>query len=180
MKNLTLALCSLLLLHIPDMVQGQAKMQPEVIPYGQVSEVPGVRFRADPAMPYKIVVEIASSDTTTDALSQPVELAARLVNLLAMDGIDKSKRSIAVIFHNMGSYCIQNDEAYQRKYGRANPNRDALLKLAEAGVALYVCGQSTVKRNIAPSELLPSVQIASSFLTAYTTFQLKGYATLKF
>jgi intracellular sulfur oxidation DsrE/DsrF family protein len=168
------------LIFISFSVVAQQNLNPEISPYGQVSSVPGVSLKADPSMHYKIVIEINNSDTSTPAVSQPVELIARLVNLLALDGVAKNKREIAVIFHNAGSYCIQTDEAYSRKYGRTNPNKDALEKLAAAGVHFYVCGQSTVKRNINPAEIIPQVKIATSFLTSYTTFQLQGYSTLKF
>ena len=177
MKGL-LFIASLLFFSFP--VFAQQGLNPEISPYGQVSSVPRVSLKADPSMHYKIVIEVNNSDTSTPAISQPVELVARLVNLLALDGVTKSKREIAVIFHNAGSYCIQTDEAYNRKYGRSNPNKEALEKLAAAGVNFYVCGQSTVKRNINPAEILPQVRIATSFLTSYTTFQLQGYSALKF
>jgi intracellular sulfur oxidation DsrE/DsrF family protein len=177
MKGL-LFLASLLFISIPMLAQ--QSVNPEISPYGQVSSVPGVSLKADPSMLYKIVIEVNNSDTSTPAISQPVELVARLVNLLALDGVTKNRREIAVIFHNAGSYCIQNDEAFSRKYGRPNPNKDALEKLAAAGVQFYVCGQSTVKRKIDPAEILPQVSIATSFLTSYTSFQLKGYSALKF
>lgn len=158
----------------------QQNLNPEISPYGQVFAVPGVSMKADPNMHYKIVIEINNSDTATPTLSQPIEFVARLINLLALDGISREKREIAVIFHNAGSYCVQTDEAFNQKYGRPNPNKEAFEKLSAAGVNFYVCGQSTVKRNIKPSEILPQVRIATSFLTSYTTFQLKGYAALKF
>lgn len=158
----------------------QQNLNPEISPYGQVYAVPGVTMKADPSLSYKIVIEVNNSDTSTAAISQPVEFVARLVNLLALDGIGKEKRDIVVIFHNAGSYCVQTDQAFSQKFGRPNPNKDAFDKLAAAGVSFYVCGQSTVKRNIKPSEILPQVKIATSFLTSYTTFQLKGYAPLKF
>lgn len=177
MKGLLFLACLIL---ISFTVFAQKSLNPEIAPYGQVSPVPGVSLKADPSMHYKIVIEVNNSDTSTPAISQPVELVARLVNLLAMDGVTKNKRKIAVIFHNAGSYCIQTDEAFSRKYGRTNPNKEALEKLAAAGVHFYVCGQSTVKRNINPAEILPQVRIATSFLTSYATFQMQGYSALKF
>jgi intracellular sulfur oxidation DsrE/DsrF family protein len=36
------------------------------------------------------------------------------------------------------------------------------------------------KRKIAPEALLPGIQIATSAMTTLTTYQLNGYALMKF
>jgi len=146
---------------------------------GVFTDVPGVSFNADKQLDYKVVIEIDNSDTSSAKVSNALEVVSRYINLLAMDDINADKRSVVVIFHNAGSYCIQNDEAYQRKYGKPNPNLDVLNQLEKAGVVFFICGQSTVKRKIQPSEIIPAVKIASSYLITYTTYQLRGYATLK-
>lgn len=172
---------SLLVLLVGVTFNATAQQQNPVIKnYGSVfAEVPGVSFKADKQMEYKVVIEVDFSDTSGSKVSNPLEVVSRFINLLAIDGIKADKRSIVLIFHNAGSYCIQNNEAYQRKYGKANPNLEALEELEKAGVLMYVCGQSTMKRKIPPTDIIPAVKIATSYLTTFTTYQLKGYATLK-
>ncbi|WP_416438088.1 DsrE family protein [Phnomibacter sp. MR] len=158
----------------------QTSSNPAVPHYGAVfAQVPGLSFTADKNLPYKVVIEIDKSDTGSAEISQSLEIASRFVNLLAVDGISQDKRSIVIIFHNAGSYCLQKNEAYQRKYGRPNPNLQILEELTKAGVSFMVCGQSTVKRKLLPEELLPQVKIATSYMTAFVTHQLKGYAAMK-
>jgi len=48
------------------------------------------------------------------------------------------------------------------------------------GVKIAVCSQSMFKRKIMPEELAPGLEMATSALTVLTTYQLKGYALLKF
>ncbi len=158
----------------------QTSSNPAVPHYGAVfAQVPGLSFTADKNLLYKVVIEIDKSDTGSAEISQSLEIASRFVNLLAVDGISQDKRSIVIIFHNAGSYCIQKKEAYQRKYGRPNPNLQVLDELTKAGVTMMVCGQSIVKRKLLPDELLPQVKIATSYMTAFVTHQLKGYAAMK-
>jgi intracellular sulfur oxidation DsrE/DsrF family protein len=61
-----------------------------------------------------------------------------------------------------------------------NPNIDLIKSLKAAGVKLTVCGQSLLARKVAPGQVLEEVDIATSMLTTVTTYQLKGYAFLKF
>jgi intracellular sulfur oxidation DsrE/DsrF family protein len=95
-----------------------------------------------------------------------------------MEGISRQNMDIVVVFHNAGTYCIQKDAAYQEKYGMKNPNLSIFDQLARAGVKFYVCGQSTVKRKVNPSDIVPEVAMATSYMTIFTTLQLKGYSVL--
>jgi len=47
-------------------------------------------------------------------------------------------------------------------------------------VEFYVCGQTMQKRNIDTKKLVGGTKVASSGLTAITTYQLKGYTMIKF
>lgn len=156
------------------------KQNPVIKNYGGVfANVPGVTFKADKQLDYKVVMEVDESDTGSTKVCEALEYVSRYINLLAIDGIADARRSVVVIFHSAGAYCIQTNEAYQRKYGIPNPNLKVFDELSKAGVSFYVCGQSTVRRKIPPTDIISDVKIATSYLTSYTTFQLKGYATLK-
>lgn len=173
-------LLSIVVLFTVVSAYAQIQTNPAVPHFGTVfAQVPGLSVTADKNLTYKVVIEIDKSDTTGADISQSLEVASRFVNLLEIDGISKDKRSIVIIFHNAGSYCIQENEAFQRKYGHPNPNLQVLEELTKAGVQLMVCGQSTVKRKLLPTELIPQVKIATSYMTAFVTLQLKGYASMK-
>jgi len=61
-----------------------------------------------------------------------------------------------------------------------NPNLKLYEELNAAGVKMFVCGQSLIARKIDRTKMVPEVKIATSMLTTLTTYQLKGYASLKF
>lgn len=73
-----------------------------------------------------------------------------------------------------------NNKAYKAKYGVDNPTLKLFKELDQAGVKMFVCGQSLIARNIDHLKIVPEVKVASSMLTVMTTYQLKGYAVLKF
>jgi intracellular sulfur oxidation DsrE/DsrF family protein len=73
-----------------------------------------------------------------------------------------------------------NNDAYRAKYKVNNPNLVLFDELQKAGVKIFVCGQSLINRKIDRMKMVPQVKIASSMLTTMTTYQLKGYAALKF
>ena len=73
-----------------------------------------------------------------------------------------------------------NNEAYKAKYKVDNPNLKIYQQLQTAGVKMFVCGQSLIAREVDRNKLVPEVKISVSMLTILTTYQLKGYAVLKF
>ena len=55
-----------------------------------------------------------------------------------------------------------------------------LAALDEAGVEIYLCGQTAVHRGLPPDELAPQVQLALSAMTVLVTLQAEGYALIAF
>jgi intracellular sulfur oxidation DsrE/DsrF family protein len=53
-------------------------------------------------------------------------------------------------------------------------------ELQQAGIKMFVCGQSLIARKVDQLKMVPEVKIATSALTTLTTYQLKGYALLRF
>jgi intracellular sulfur oxidation DsrE/DsrF family protein len=51
--------------------------------------------------------------------------------------------------------------------------------LKEAGVKIYFCGQTLLRMGMDEKALAPGVEASVSALTAITTYQLKGYAVIK-
>ena len=57
-----------------------------------------------------------------------------------------------------------------------NPNLDLLHQLHEAGVEIYVCGQSLVSQGQRPEEVAVFVDVAVSALTSLVNLQADGYS----
>jgi intracellular sulfur oxidation DsrE/DsrF family protein len=101
--------------------------------------------------------------------------------LHAVGGVPKENLHVVLAIHGGATYATLNDKAYHTKYGVDNPNTKLIQALNESGVVdLFVCGQSLIGRGVDSDTLSPFVKVATSMLTTATTYQLKGYAMLKF
>jgi intracellular sulfur oxidation DsrE/DsrF family protein len=85
-----------------------------------------------------------------------------------------------MVIHGPAAQYITTNEAYQAKFKVNNPNLPLFTALKEAGVKIFVCGQSVLKRNVDPKTIAPEIEVALSAITTLTTYQLKGYAILKY
>ncbi|MEL7004959.1 MAG: DsrE family protein, partial [Bacteroidota bacterium] len=82
--------------------------------------------------------------------------------------------------HGPMTYTLMNNQAYKEKFSVDNPNIELIKALKKANVKITVCGQSMIGRDVGHDQLLDEVEVATSMLTTVTTYQLKGYAMLKF
>jgi intracellular sulfur oxidation DsrE/DsrF family protein len=85
---------------------------------------------------------------------------------------------LAIVVHGAAVKNLLSDDAYEARYGHKNPNLELLIKLHEAGVRIFVCGQSMAFGGIAKSELAEPVKVALSAMTMLTVLQSEGYALL--
>ena len=161
-------------------LSAQTRVFPVIKNYGGIFEVPDAEERPDPNLEYKIVVELTSGGEKPGELNPSLNNIARLINLHALGGVAKEKLTVVVAIHGEASYSIMDNETYKEKYKTANPNLELYAALQEAGVKMFICGQSLVGRSIDRTKIIPQVKIATSMLTTITTHQLKGYAVLKF
>lgn len=97
-----------------------------------------------------------------------------------MGGVKPENLHVVLADHGGAAYALMNNDAYHAKYKVNNPNTALLEELEKAGVKIFVCSQSLVARKIDRMKIVPQVKIASSMLTTLTTYQLRGYAALKF
>jgi intracellular sulfur oxidation DsrE/DsrF family protein len=156
------------------------RINPVIKNYGGIFEVPYAAEKPDPSMNYNIVIEVERESEKPDSLSWALNNVARLLNLHVMGGVPASKLNVVLAIHGGASYTTMNNEAYKAKYKVDNPNLKLYDELQKAGVKMFVCGQSIINRKVDRTKLVPQVQIATSMLTTLTTYQLKGYAYLKF
>ena len=75
----------------------------------------------------------------------------------------------------MGSeMCIR--DRYKDKYeGTSNTNTALIKALTDKGVRVILCGQSAAFHGIKNDDLLPSVEMALSAMTAHALLQQEGY-----
>ncbi len=172
-------LLSLLLL-TPFLSWAQAPQNPVIKSTGTIHDIPYATVTPDPNLEYNIVIDVANGPQTPNDLNPSLENVARLINLHVAGGVPLSKLHIVLAVHNASAVAMMNNEAYQKKFKTDNPNLKLIEELKQAGVKIALCGQSIVNRNIDPMQLAPGVEVATSMLTTFTTYQLRGYAAMKF
>lgn len=158
----------------------QTKVNPIIKSYGTVFQIPTADHKPDPSLEYKIIVELQENAAKPDSLNEYLEALATLLNLHAAEGVPKESIQMVVVLRKMATYAVFGNELYNEKFKCDNPNNQLLKELMDAGVEFYVCGQTMLKRKMDTKKLVPGTKVASSGLTAITTYQLKGYTMVKF
>ncbi len=157
----------------------QNRLNPVISPYGGIFDIPEATIKADTSLVYKIIIDVVTGSEKPTEQNWALNNVARLLNLHAVAGADVTKMEVVLAIHGEAAYTI-SDEAYEKKYKVKNPNAALIEALSEAGVTLTVCGQSLKARDISVATVNKHVTIATSMLTTVTTYQLKGFAYLKF
>ena len=177
MKKLNLLLFSISFF---SLLNAQTKVNPVIKSYGTVFQLPEADHKPDPSIKYKIIVELNENGSKPDSLNEYIEALATLINLHAAEGVPKENIQMVVVLRKMATYAVFGNDIYKEKFKCDNPNLQLLKELMDAGVEFYVCGQTMQKRNIDTRKLVTGTKVASSGLTAITTYQLKGYTMIKF
>jgi len=159
---------------------GQTRINPVVKGYGGIFNAPHATEKPDPNMEYKIVIDIATNDSEPDDLAYSLFNVARLINLHTMGGVPKENLKIVLAIHGGAAYAVMDNKSYKKKYKVDNPHLQLFKELKEAGVEMFACSQSLMGRGINHKKIVPEVEVATSMLTVMTTYQLKGYAALRF
>ena len=161
-------------------VNAQNKVNPVIKKFGTVTEVPFSVENPDTKLNYKIIVEVSSDNTKPEMVHEFFDKVAAVVNLHALGGVAANKLHVVMVVHGPAAQFVLNNEEYRKKFNSDNPNIPLFRELTDAGVKIFVCGQSLNKRNIAKESVTPEVKPALSAITTLTTYQLKGYSILKY
>ena len=168
---------TLLLTHLTF---AQSAQFPLVKGFGGIYEVPDATERPDPSLEYKIIVDMSTGADDPKQISRWVDNIARLMNLHGLAGVPQERMHVKVVVHGGAIFTILNNEEYQKRYEVDNPNLPVFQALKDAGVDIYVCGQSMRARSLTKPQISPLVEIAHSALTTITTYVPQGYTLLKF
>jgi intracellular sulfur oxidation DsrE/DsrF family protein len=178
MKRLIACLLFLFLTTI-GFAQEKKWVNPIIKNYGRILELDRVDVAPDPNMEYKILIELIHDMDAPAVANFSATNIARLINLHAVGGVKPENLHVAVVIHAKATNSVVNNKAYKKRYEFDNPYIKLYEELAEAGVELVVCGQSLSMFGNKSDDVIPQVKIATSALTAISTYQLKGYAYFK-
>ena len=170
---------SLLFIVIVQFAYSQNKVFPVIKNFGGIYDIPEATVK--PTLEkYNIVIDVVTRLGSPKVIAGSLNNVARLINLHAVGGVKPENINVVLAIHGQMTYSVADNKVYRDKFGVDNPNVELIKALKKAGVKITVCGQSLIGREIKPEQLLDEVEVATSMLTTVTTYQLRGYAMLKF
>ena len=157
-----------------------AETGPAVPGYGPVFPVPEGAFALSNDRVYKVSKDVAASAGDVAGRNPNIEALARFLNMQARAGTAPEQLRVALVVHGGAWKDLLTDAAYRERFGIANPNTGLLDGLAEAGVAIYLCGQTAAYRKLTPAVLNPAVELSLSAMAAHVQLQSEGYTLIPF
>ncbi|MFD2532649.1 DsrE family protein [Gracilimonas halophila] len=168
----------LLLLSSTDVLAQEAQF-PIIKNFGGIYEIPD-SVDPEPDMEYNIVIDLKTLQRDKASLNPGLNNVARMMNLHGLGGVKAEDLNVAVVIHGGATDLVIDNAAYQKRYELDNPNLELIDTLKEAGVEIFVCGQSLIARDYGFDEINPQITKGLSMLTVFTTYMNKGYKPLVF
>jgi len=178
MKNASMLMAiATIVIALSGAVQAAEEM---LIPgYSAARDLPGAKLLPDPNTEYKVVFDATRAAENVDDVNPMLVAVARYVNTLGKYGVPAENRKVAVVFHQeAGPVVLKNEEFKARHDGHDNPNIELMRQLHAAGVALHVCGQGVLSREIDPEDIQEEVQLDLWALTTLIEFGRQGYVKI--
>ena len=158
----------------------ESQLGPVVKGFGPVYDVPADSFNLDPGQHYKVVMDIGKGPENPAELNRSIESAARFLNMHARAGIPPQNLELAIVLHGSGARAALTPEAHAKHFDVPNGSQGLVEALGEAGVAIYICGQTAAYYGYAVSDLLPQITVAASAMTVHVRLQQEGYRAILF
>ncbi|MDP5054060.1 MAG: DsrE family protein [Congregibacter sp.] len=158
----------------------EPELGPVVPNFGPVMAPPPGSYNLNPAVHYKVSMDMSETPEFPDDQNRHLVSAARFLNMHARNGIPAENVEFALIVHGKAAKDLLTDEAYQARYNEPNPNTALLKELNAANVPIYLCSQTAGFRGMAPEEFSPTVTMAVSAMTAHVRLQQEGYTLIPF
>ena len=153
---------------------------PIIKDFGPVFEVLEGSYNLDKNTHYKVTMDVSATGDFPEDLNRNFVSTARFLNMHARNGIDPANIEFAIIVHGPAGKDLLDDKAYEKRYHEPNPNTLLLQQLSEAGVKIYLCGQSAAYMKLGADEMNPAVTMALSAMTAHVRLQSEGYTLIPF
>lgn len=147
-------------------------------PFMGVMDMEYSAMKYDPQLEYKIAFDLYDASKDSTQVNSTLVEVGRIYNLHRANGVPKEKLKLVAVIHGMTTNAILTDQAYQDKYGVANPNIPVMKALKQEGVDFVVCSQVMGFFNIPNEDIHPIVDVAISAKTALVMFDQMGYSYL--
>ncbi len=173
----TVALASCLVLSVSTSAQQPAPTRhlgPVVPSFGGVFDVPDPVLVPPKDTDLKVRFDVRVGPDAGE-VNTGFDTVARFLNMHARAGVPQERVKVALVIHGTaGKDTLVNDE-YRRRFGKDNPNVKLLEELKTAGVRIYLCGQTSIGRDLPRAQVASSVDMAFSAMTAHLVLDKEGY-----
>lgn len=142
--------------------------------YGEVINFQEAAQQPNSEQEYKLLFDV-TSNAQKQGVNKRLWVVARTMNMMHIAHVPLDQLKIVVALHGEATFDALSQEAYMKKFNKANPNIDLIEKLNAKGVRLYVCSQALAARSIRPEDLHPAITPALSALSVLSNYQIKGY-----
>lgn len=154
-------------------------IHPVIAKFGGVHPRPDAAVQPDPAVDYKIFVDVVSGeDDHTQSLAS-LDRLARLVNLMGFAKVPPAHVHIVALLDEKAGIAALSNATYRERYHTDNPNLPILQALKNAGVELLVCSQALAGQGLADSAVDPSITVTLSALTDPVVYGQRGYTYMQ-
>lgn len=164
----------------PEEAPPRAVTGPVISAFGPVYPIAEPGFPARPDHVYRVVFDVGDTPAAANARNAKIETVARFLNLHARAGVPPENMQLALVLHGAAGRATLQNAPYRERFGVDNPDLALLEALHEAGVEIYLCGQTAAHRGLATEELAPPVELALSAMTVLATLQNEGFALIAF
>ena len=179
LSAVALSLCSAVAFAQSPAVPPSAKTGPVIRGFGGVYDVPGADFKPAGDITYKTVFSVRDTADTPSTVNRNIESAARFLNMEVASGVARDRIKAVVVLHGAAARDALSNEAYRTRFGVDNPNLPLIAQLREAGVDVYLCGQTAAARGLARKEVASEVKMALSALTVMSALGAQGYTVIQ-
>jgi len=161
--------------------EAETKMGPILEGFGQVFQIEKPDLNLDKDTIYKVIFDIYTDPSKKDGSINPLlNTVARYLNMHAQHGVPAANMKTVIILHGAPTKSTLNAKAYKKEYDTENSNAELITALNQAGVEIYVCGQSYLANGFNLDDKSTDVKLALSALTALVKFQSEGYQLITF
>lgn len=129
---------------------------------------------------YKLLFDVTPAPEAHDQRSRWIESAARYVNMHVGSGVPLEDIEVAVVLHSTAARSALSPGAYRERFGVEHPDAEMISALAEAGVTIYLCGQTAAYYDYRIEDLHEDVEMSLSAMTAISYLVDRGYGRISY
>lgn len=158
----------------------EARTGPVIADYGAVYEIENPDLPTPTDMTYRMLFDVKTSPDAADGLNASLNTVARFLNMHAQAGVSLENMKTAIILHGSAGKYVLDQEAYKARFGVRNTNLEMMEALHDAGVEIYICGQTATHRGYAREDMSPIINVALSAMTVIAKLESEGYTVVGF